>query len=344
MADFKFANWNIEWMNRWFTGDSDGAPQLRPQISGVADVAELATRAANVITEIDADVITIQEGPSRLSEMALFVSNFLGSQYTVYGPAGKGQQKLYTLVNNDSQIVQNAVAIDDEHGIDFDDAWDVDVDGDMVPDGYYFTRPPLVLLIDIDGDQGQRQLRSINLHTKSKYVHNGRSMWENPARRQEFIELALKARRRISAEAMRVRTYINRILDQSQDAPLIVSGDLNDGPGLDFFEQTYLTHNVAGLIAGSPYAPRRMLRHTFVDLMPEQLNYTAEFFDFVEGRDKQILLDHIFVSPGLFWHGNDRIADGRIEHDIFNNHIRNDLNGRAQLPSDHRPQSVTIQV
>jgi hypothetical protein len=39
------------------------------------------------------------------------------------------------------------------------------------------------------------------------------------------------------------------------NAPLIVCGDFNDGPGLDYFEERYLTHNIAGLIAGGSFNP-----------------------------------------------------------------------------------------
>ena len=83
-------------------------------------------------------------------------------------------------------------------------------------------------------------------------------------------------------------------LQQMPRRRIVITGDFNDGPGLDYFEKRYLTHNVAGLIAGSPYEPQRMLRHAFVDLMPKEKNFTAEFFDFVDGKDRKVLLDHIF--------------------------------------------------
>ena len=95
----KIANWNIEWMNRWFLPDSE-APAWRSseQIAGVTDIEALAGRVAGVIRGIGADVLTIQEGPSRKSELALFVDDYLDGAYDVIGPSGKGQQKLYALI------------------------------------------------------------------------------------------------------------------------------------------------------------------------------------------------------------------------------------------------------
>jgi endonuclease/exonuclease/phosphatase family metal-dependent hydrolase len=186
----------------------------------------------------------------------------------------------------------------------------------------------------------------VTLHAKSKFVRGGESMWRDPARRLDFVKAALEARRRISAEAMRVREYLNACFAQDEAAAVVVAGDLNDGPGTDYFERHYLTHNVAGMIAGSAFAPRRMLRHAFIDVMEKERNYTAIFDDFIDDiRDRKILLDHILVSPSLYWGADDAIAArGTIEHDVFEAGIDADAraHSRQRMPSDHRPQSVTL--
>ena len=215
----------------------------------------------------------------------------------------------------------------------------------MELDEYSFTRPPLVVEVETNT---QKTFRLISLHTKSKYVNNGEKMWKDPLLRKEFVEKALKARRRISAEAMRIREYLDACFMENANASIVVTGDFNDGPGFDYFERRYLTHNVAGLIAGSPFQPKSMLRHAFVDLVPKDLNFTAEFDDFINQiKGRKVLLDHIFVSASLFWDkkGN-RNADGTIEHNAFNGQIDNNAPhcSRRRLPSDHRPQSVTINV
>ena len=345
MTMLKIANWNVEWMNRWFTADSAGAPQLRrsEEVDGVSDLQGLCGRVAAVIDAMTADIVALQEGPSRKSEIALFVEQFLGDGYEIYGPAGKGQQKLYALIKRSSTAVADVSRITVEHGLDFEDDWDVDIDRDLLLDRYGFTRPPLVLRIT---SSHGRDFRLINLHAKSKYVHQGERLWRDPLRREEYLREALEARRRISAEAMRVREYLDLCFADDEQAALAVVGDFNDGPGFDYFEKRYLTHGLANTLAGSPYIPPRMLRHGFVDEMPKELNWTAVFDDFIEEvENRKILLDHILLSASLYWNAGVRASTGLIEHDVFNAQVREDLPGdREKLPSDHRPQSVTLQL
>ena len=59
----------------WFVGG--GQFDWRPSHTGIASVQALAQRVANVITAVDPDVLTIQEGPSDPREMELFVGTSL---------------------------------------------------------------------------------------------------------------------------------------------------------------------------------------------------------------------------------------------------------------------------
>lgn len=335
----KVANWNIEWMNHWFTADRQ-APALRPsdQIDGVSDINDLCARVAHVIDDLGADVLTIQEGPSRLEEMELFVAQFLDNRYQVLGPAGKGQQKLYALIRNNGSA-RDASLVEETGGVRFDQSFPVDVDADLEVDDYEMTREPL--LFEVTDEASGKRIHMLNLHLKSKYVHKGERLWQDEATRPEFVQKALLARRRISAEAMYVRAYLDELLDADIERPVIVAGDLNDGPGSDYFERHYLTHNVAGMIAGSPFDPPRMFRHGFIDREARERNFTAIFDDFIDDIDNRpILLDHIFCSPGIYWD----LADGRVEHEVYEAQVdaASPAGSRQHLPSDHRPQSVSF--
>lgn len=333
----KIANWNVEWMNRWFLPDTE-EPVWRAsdQIPGVTDIDDLAGRVANVIRAVDADVLTIQEGPSRRAEMQLFVDDYLDGGYDLIGPSGKGQQRLFALVR------QGGRAADPRRmfatgKVDLEEPWDVDIDGNLELDAYDFTRDPL--LFDVTDQASGRRVRIVNVHLKSKYVHRGERLWNDPIERPKFIEKAVLARRRISAEAMRVRRYLNELLEDDRERPVIVCGDCNDGPGTDHFERFYLTHNLVAALAGNPYVPQLMFRHGFVDRVAKEDNFTAIFDDFIdEVPNRKVLLDHILASPGLYWD----LADGRIEHTAFAAEIDENAGDRQRLPSDHRPQSVTF--
>lgn len=337
----KIASWNIEWMNHWFTSDS-GPAQWRSaaQIRGVSDIEHLAQRVAAVIQSMAADVLLIQEGPSRKAELALFVDDYLSGDYDIVGPSGSGQQKLYALIRKGGAVVKFERAYSSGE-IDLDAPWMVDIDGTIL-DGrlqleeYQFTRAPLM----VDIFDGKHTIRVINLHLKSKYIHKGQRMWSNSATRPAFIVEAVKVRRRISAEAMRIREYLNELMEQDDEMRVVVCGDFNDGPGTDFFERQYLTHNLVATIAGNPCAPRRMFRHGFADRVDKQENFTAIFDDFIDEVDgRKVLLDHILVSPGLYW----KLRDGTIDHQAFALGVDNTLPGsREKLPSDHRPQWISF--
>ena len=187
------------------------------------------------------------------------------------------------------------------------DLWDADVNGDMLLEGYDFTRLPLVVDVDpIDS----APIRMVVLHTKSKFVRFGESKWNDPSRRQEFVVQALEARRRISAEGFRLRTYLDDLVAADPAARIIVTGDWNDGPGRDLIERSYLTHNVADIVLGSTFTPDLIFYHPLLTHVPAPALFTARFDDFVdEIEDRPLLLDHFAISPALTpWVANAEIG------------------------------------
>ncbi|GAB4568256.1 MAG: endonuclease/exonuclease/phosphatase family protein [Anaerolineae bacterium] len=342
----KIATWNIEWMNNWFVGHGQVAfreryePRGRPD-DAIDDVDDLCTRVAQVIRALDADVLCIQEGPSDIREMQLFVSTYLAdafgqSEYDVWGGIDGGAQKIYILTRRDGALQDPHEPVDalTRH---LGDPWLCDIEGTATLASYEFTRRPVV----IEGTYEGQPLRVISLHTKSKYVHNGASLWSNPDRRPEFIQEALKHRRRISAESMRVRRYLDDLLAQDPHAAIVLTGDCNDGPGADYFEAFYLTHNITDILMGSLYRPATQFEHAFMHRMREVDRYTAIFDDFVTGETgKKLVLDHIMVSPVLRSGGGSRLGllNAEIAHRAFEAAIDPDASSsRQRYPSDHRP-------
>lgn len=334
----RLLNWNIEWMNDWFHGGSQVSFRESHPNRGITDVHDLATRVAQVILDVDADVVTIQEGPSDPREMRLFTDGFLidadeNPLYDVFGGIDGGAQKIYCLVKKEGRFCEASLA-QDALTQALSDPWEADVDGDLQIEGYEFTRLPLVVVGKVAG----QTIRVVSLHTKSKYVHNGENLWNDPARKNEFIRAAMKNRRRISAEAMRTRRYIDQLLAEAPDAQIMVTGDFNDGPGIDFFELRYLTHNITDILLGSSFRPQKLFTHAFLNTMPQSELYTAIFDDFVDNiQNRPLVLDHILLSPALA-----EGASGRICHEAFNDAIDDHADGRQRCPSDHRPVLVEI--
>ncbi len=328
----KIVNWNIEWMNRWFSGNNDpvwGSGSLDPDEARIC-----AGKAAAVITALEPDLLCIQEGPSAIAEMSLFMDEFLSDGgehlYDFMIGADGGAQKLYALRRKGGRISTFDRATDAET-LALADDWDADVNGDMLLEGYDFTRLPLV--VDVD-PVGEAPIRVVILHTKSKFVNRGRELWRDENRRQEFVVQALEARRRISAEGFRLRTYLDALTMDDPDTRVVVTGDWNDGPGRDLFERSYLTHNVADIVLGSTFTPDLIFEAPLITRVPSPALFTARFDDFVdEIDDRPLLLDHFAVSPSLKSH----VQGAGIAHEAYEAELDGDGSSRTERPSDHRP-------
>ncbi|MFD1544194.1 endonuclease/exonuclease/phosphatase family protein [Nonomuraea guangzhouensis] len=344
MTTLKVTTVNGEWMNDWFTLDAQPAA-FKPTFSRDGDqgvTAQAAGRLAGLISAIDADIVALVEAPSRPAELALFIEEYLTVDGTatydfVQGDSG-GSQKLALLFKPDR--VAGALTPSDEVEL-FIEPWLADVDGDAVLDEYAFTRNPLCCTIDVDGIT----LQVVVAHLKSNFINQGSEMWHDPARRPEFIRAALRNRRRIATEAMRIRRATEQRMDADPSSAIIVLGDLNDGPGQDFFEELYLAHNVTDILVGSPYRPERLFGHAQADV-PENQRFSAEFDDFVtEEAHRRVLLDHILLSPALTNGGSPLTkvpGSGLVEHQAWAAQIAGDGSARDQRATDHRPASVTL--
>lgn len=342
MAQFEIATLNGEWMNDWFTPDSAEGVAWRPTFmrDGVeCDTEQTAGLLAGLIADLDADIVALQEAPSRAAELALFLDTHLADRYRfLIGDSGSSQ-KLALLTK---PTVEAALVPPAELG-DLIEPWLADVDGDAEVKEYRFTRDPLVCRLTLDGSP----LMVVVGHLKSNFINRGEQMWRDPDRRIEFIRTALQNRRRIANEGMRMRQYLDARLDEDPDAAIVVLGDFNDGPGRDLFEQQYLAHNVTDLLVGSAYRPETLFGHALVDV-PADLRYSAVFDDFVtEEPQKRMLLDHIVLSPAMAAAGagvRKAAGSGRIEHDAWAAHRTGSGERRDERATDHRPATVVVET
>jgi endonuclease/exonuclease/phosphatase family metal-dependent hydrolase len=236
MPTVKVTNLNAEWMNDWFTADADPVA-FKPTFTRDGQhnhTDTTARRLADLIRAVDPDILAVQEAPSRPAELALFVDRYLSDAGTsryqfLMGDSG-GAQKLALLYK--PTVVQAQLVASSQLQM-LIEPWLADVDGDAVLDSYQFTRLPLVTTVAV----GQARMQVIVAHTKSNFVNHGQTLWADPATRQSYVVAALKNRRRIASEGMRLCSYLDSQLQHDPTTPMIVLGDLNDGPGRDYFEE-----------------------------------------------------------------------------------------------------------
>jgi hypothetical protein len=98
---------------------------------------------------------------------------------------------------------------------------------DARPDVVRWSKPPLELAVD---SAAGAVFRMIGVHAKSKVPHGARS----PA---AVMRRAIQNRRKQLAQCIWLRARIDAHLAAGD--PLIVLGDLNDGPGLDEYEALF---------------------------------------------------------------------------------------------------------
>lgn len=285
-------------------------------------------------------MLAIEEGPASLARMQFFVKTFLDDAFNCFGGLDGAQQRVYILVRKTGKV-QNAKV--HTASMEFlQKEWYFDVDGSFQLESYKFTRTPLVVEgeIVVDAAGTKAPIFFMALHTKSKFIAKGKELWtsKNPNLQMDFIKKAVKNRRRIAAECARTRACIDKIIfAKYPDALILVAGDFNDGPGMDFFEEFYLLGDSIALLMGSPFAMKKLLRACLLEhshLEEDDQLYTCVFNDFVDKvAEKKVLLDHIFISNNLD-HCVSRVG---IAHDLFKKYSKNPDGKRADRCSDHRP-------
>jgi hypothetical protein len=335
----RYVSFNIEWMDYLFASDT---AFLTSHVSAdIDDVAQLCANIAFAVRTLAPDLMAVVEGPSTPAKMDLFQKTYLNNEFDVICNDDLGMQSIYFLVRRNGPVTGAALF---EAGDQFlRQEWRIDTQGDYNLAEYGFTRRPLVIkaLAKLGGAKEPQPFYAIAMHTKSKFIGGGQRLWESTefVKKLEFIRKAVTNRRRIGAECLRVRQMIDQVIYNENKKPLVVvSGDLNDGPGADFFEQLFLLVNPVDLVMGTPFVRSKLLQALLIRrrYVPVKWQWSAEFNDYVDKVDnKRVLLDHIMLSNDLVEHA---VCAG-IAHDVYRAAATTSGNplSRQNRVSDHVP-------
>jgi endonuclease/exonuclease/phosphatase family metal-dependent hydrolase len=336
----RIATYNVEWFNALF--DDKGALREDGGWSKRRDVtrAQQLQALGHVFAAIDADAVLVIEAPddsrhrSTVAALQAFAERFeLRTDRAIIGFANHTQQEIALLYDpqvlsarHDPQATQDAPCFDQTLAIDLD----VDARADQVQ----FSKPPLELALETVGGF---QFRMIGAHLKSKAPHGA-------VGRDAVMRASIKNRRKQLAQAIWLRRRVEALL--ADGTSLMVMGDLNDGPGLDEYEDLFGRSSVEIVLGAQDHAGADMclydphaagaLRNRWAQ--PS----TSRFYLPHEKRYLQALLDYVMISPAL----RPRQPEWRIWHPFEDAACFGDVALREALlvASDHFPVVLDIDL
>ncbi len=297
----RIATYNVEWFNALFDAENqlavDAEWSARYNVTRQQQIEALGI----VFTALDADAVMVIEAPdtSKSSDTLARLENFarsfdLRARKAILGFPNDTQQEIALLYDPDvldachDPVGPQTGKKGSRDAPRFDGAFRIDLDVDATEDVVTFSKPPLELALRTAHGF---TFRMIGAHLKSKAPHGA----ENAA---EAMQISISNRRKQLAQAIWLRQRIEAHLAAKD--PLILLGDLNDGPGLDEYENLFGRSSVEILMGEDgahclydPHARRALGRK--LSAMPT----TARFWIRPEKRYLQALLDYIMVSPDL---------------------------------------------
>lgn len=334
----RIATYNVEWFDALF--DDRGRLRADDGWSARHDITRFQqTEALGIVfTALDADAVMVIEAPDShrgrdgVRALETFAETFgLRARKAVIGFTNTTQQEIALLHDPDILTVRHDPR-DSETAPSFDGDFQIDLDFDARQDRVAFSKPPLELAVETA--QGA-QFRMIGAHLKSKAPHGATG-------RDQIMRLSIANRRKQLAQAIWLRRRIEEHLEAGDG--LMVMGDLNDGPGLDEYEELFGRSSVEIIRGEERRGPRLYDPNANIALQRRlgAVPTSARFYIKSEDRYLQALLDYIFVSPTLcakrpkwrIWHPFNDPACWRTQ----------ELREALVVGSDHFPVTLDIDL
>lgn len=342
MPDFKLVVWNMEWMNDLF-GPNTEPPAFRaddevPIHHPRATVRQRRNDLAGVLGELAPEIVVVVEGPNRSDELQLFFDEDVEGEWSTVVQYSKGQsQNLGLAVRRDGgKFADPPFDYTDTNNVGAFDPFAVDTDDDEIVEQYRFERRPLY--VEIRPAVGGR-FRILGLHLKSKGIFAAFE-WS------KWWLMADANRRKLLAQASQLRlNFLDPYLTdpQTRSIPLIVCGDINDGPGLDASEKRLFGSAVERLM-GTVWRPNLCLGNALFDTLKDEDKNSLDFSPIVTTSFKDPIfentyhrewIDHVLYTQAP----NSWVTSARV-HDTMADGAR--IWEKYPHASDHFPISVTV--
>ncbi|MFC4095190.1 endonuclease/exonuclease/phosphatase family protein [Euzebyella saccharophila] len=341
----KVAEYNMEWMKNLFV---NGTPVNVPPPAGKPEsdwneqerLTMKSQRLISVLSHLDADIIAVVEGPDTLAngtktakaQLELWMTTFGLTQRNykvVQGHTSRGQQELCAIYDADKLILEHTP----EGKNSFDEPFLADTLEQSIKEQYEHFRPPVELTVKDKASPG-KLFKMIIAHAKSKGIFD-----HVDYARYEY--LSNLNRRKLYAECMHMRERIDQWINEGDK--VLVTGDINDGMGSDFYENRF-GKSAIEILLGSVYEPELILKSALGKPKLGKYGWSPSSSSFTDTITKNwftVLIDHILVSQDI------KIESGTVLNPYSEPHKSNlsqELKDALKKGSDHFPVVTVIEV
>lgn len=342
MSNLKFVLWNVEWMNDLFTKDEQ-AVQFLPDGEKTAHSSATAKQRRDdlsaVLRELNPDVAVIIEGPSRREELQLFFDSIGQGSWIADLQASPGQtQNIGIAVRIDTGKFKDPALrrIETKDDSRFN-PFLVDTDNDEIKEQHRFERRPLYA--EISPAQGVA-FRVLGLHLKSKGIFDAYE-WS------KWWEMADANRKKILGQATHIHdSFIMPYLTdkETKNIPLIVCGDINDGPGLDASEKRLHGSGIERLM-GTIWQPEKCLGNALFDALKPKEQKALDFSKIYTTSYKDPIFNNVYQKD---WIDHILYSKSPLSNWVSGAKVNRILPSGASIgtkyrhSSDHYPVSVEV--
>lgn len=296
---------------------------------------------------MDPDFIGIVEGPdttvsgSKLASAQLeawAALHGLDSNYKgVHGFPSGGRQELCALYKSNKVTVTHSPVLDQKKD-PFNETFIVDTTESLIKEQYKHYRPPLELSVQ-PAAGGDELAKIIVAHAKSKGIFDNVDL-------ARYEQISARNRKKLYAECMSIRNRVDQWFKKTPDAKIIVMGDINDGFGMDYYEQRF-SRSAVEILLGDIWQPERILKHVLPK--PKLGKYgwtpsTSRFQDKLTEDKFNVLIDHILVSRNIDVHDVTVWNPYLDQKDDAKNTTVGAIKYALKNASDHFPVSIVEEL
>ena len=335
----KICSYNIKWFENQFNSDNS----LKSLGSSKKDKS-LQKQRDGIIASLNAvrpDVLGIVEAPNSTTTTGaqsceIKLKNFFsamgwGHFKVLTGFISPGRQEIalaYDSTKYTAKHTPGGKAGSVKNPM-FNEKFLFDTDDDRIKELYEFCRPPLEA--ELTETATGNILNIIVMHVKSKGVFTN----------VDLINLdreSIRNRKKIFAECSWARLRITEWQDQNKK--VLVMGDINDGPGMDYYESQFGKSGIEMLL-GDLFDNAHLLVHP--GGRPKWGPYgwepsSTRYKDPITGKQVNAQIDHIMISKNVSFEPNSYKIWNPSELDEAK-----DIKTELKAASDHYPITLNIE-